>query len=274
MGKSQPNASLASHTEYFDMLADLGVTKHIGSLKATEKLVTLTGIGADTRVLDAGCGVGLTPCYLARTYGCRVVGIDITPGMIDLARREASRRGLDDRLRFAIGDVRALPFGEAEFDVVLVESVNTFLNDRAVAFREYVRVALPGGRVGVTESTWLESPSEEARAFMASVGGESLEQDDWTAFLAQAGLEDVVAEAYRVDVTEEARGNLRRFGCLGLLRPLLRIFPALTHRRSREVLSRSLAKVPSRVMRVMGYGIYVGRKPAPDDDLDVNSVTP
>ncbi|MCJ7551350.1 MAG: methyltransferase domain-containing protein, partial [Anaerolineae bacterium] len=64
---------------YFDMLADLGMTKHLGSLAATEDLVKGCRINAASLVLDVGCGVGLTPCYLARTYGCDVTGVDITP---------------------------------------------------------------------------------------------------------------------------------------------------------------------------------------------------
>ena len=68
---------------YFEFLADMGFTKHIGGMASTEELIKTCRINVGKYVLDVGCGVGLTPCCLARTYGCHVVGVDITAGMID-----------------------------------------------------------------------------------------------------------------------------------------------------------------------------------------------
>ena len=69
-------------------------------------------------VLDVGCGVGLTACYLARTYGCHVVGVDITLGMIDRANERAAKEGLLDLVEFRVADARDLPFDNAVFEVV------------------------------------------------------------------------------------------------------------------------------------------------------------
>ena len=64
------------------MLAGMGMTKQIGALQATLDLVDLCHIDQDSCVLDVGCGIGATPVYLAKRYGSRVVGVDITERMI------------------------------------------------------------------------------------------------------------------------------------------------------------------------------------------------
>ena len=78
---------------YWEMLADLDLTKHLGGLKATEELIELCHIDKGKYVLDVGCGVGMTPCYLAGKYGCRVVGIDNYNRMIERANERAKRWG-------------------------------------------------------------------------------------------------------------------------------------------------------------------------------------
>lgn len=63
---------------FFDFAAEVGLTKHIGGVAATEMLIDLCHIGKGSKVLDVGCGVGVTACYLAKKWGCSVVGVDIS----------------------------------------------------------------------------------------------------------------------------------------------------------------------------------------------------
>lgn len=67
---------------FFDFAAEVGLTKHIGGVEATQALIQLCHIGKDSYVLDVGCGVGVTPCRIAKKYGCRVVSVDINPRMV------------------------------------------------------------------------------------------------------------------------------------------------------------------------------------------------
>ena len=85
---------------YFDVQAYVGTTKHMGGLDTTKELIEMCRIGANSYVLDVGCGVGATACYLAKKLGCHVVGVDNHPGMIarskDRAREVAvSGSGVD-----------------------------------------------------------------------------------------------------------------------------------------------------------------------------------
>ncbi|MGD9029738.1 MAG: class I SAM-dependent methyltransferase, partial [Anaerolineae bacterium] len=81
-------------TEYFAYLARLGLTKHIGSMDATRRLIELCHIGRGDLVLDVGTGVGATPSYLARELDCRVVGVDLLEPMIQQARERARMDGV------------------------------------------------------------------------------------------------------------------------------------------------------------------------------------
>lgn len=249
---------------YFKMLAEIGVTKHLGSLKATDEMLELCHVGEGSHLLDVGCGIGLTPPYLVKEYGCRVVGIDLVPRMIARSLEQARRDGITEETAFCAADAQALPFADGLFDVVMIESVNVFVPDLPRAFGEYLRVIRPGGYVGMNESTWLESPSEEAVAYMEKIGAHLRTREAWEAQLSAAGLEDVVARDYALDLRQEAKGRLRRFGCNGMLRALVGIFPAIfKNAESRALLKEAMGQMPNSVTRIMGYGVYVGRKPSP-----------
>jgi len=70
------------------MQASWGLTKHMGGLKATKELIELCRVNKDSWVLEVGCGVGITVCYIAKEYGCEVVAVDISEEMIERAKKE------------------------------------------------------------------------------------------------------------------------------------------------------------------------------------------
>jgi len=143
---------------FFDCSAEVGLTKHIGGLEATEAIIELCHIGAGKYVLDVGCGAGVTPCYIARRYNCRVVGVDILEGMVERCKERAEREKLSGRVESRVADAQDLPFEDNLFDAVITESVTAFPEDKQKAVNEYVRVTKPGGFVGLNESTWLKVP--------------------------------------------------------------------------------------------------------------------
>lgn len=121
------------------------MTKHLGGLKATEQLVELCHIDQDKYVLVVGCGVGVTPCYLAQKYGCQVVGVDLSERMVERSRKRARREGVEERTEFEVADAQNLSFKDATFDTVICESLNAFIENKPKALSEYVRVIKPGG---------------------------------------------------------------------------------------------------------------------------------
>jgi protein-L-isoaspartate O-methyltransferase len=75
MGREEIAVADNEQFTYFDAQASWGVTKHMGGLNATARLAELCHISKDTRVLEVGCGVGLTACYLATHLGGHVLGL-------------------------------------------------------------------------------------------------------------------------------------------------------------------------------------------------------
>ncbi len=253
---------LEQSQNYFEFLAELGLTKHIGSMRATRELVQLCRIGHSSYVLDVGCGVGPTPCYLAKTHGSRVVGIDLLKKMVAQSRARANAEGVTDQVKFLVADARRLPFEDAVFDAVIMESVNVFFEDKLQAMRDYVRVTKPGGYVGITEMTWLTPPTPEAvEYYRRTVFADVLQAEAWKTLLEDAGLRDVTGNAYHVDMAVEGQGRFQRYGCRGMLKVLwqtVKVFfkdPA-----SRDFLKDVTSSVPKDMLRDMGYGVYAGRK--------------
>ncbi|PUA39335.1 class I SAM-dependent methyltransferase [Paenibacillus elgii] len=127
---------------YLDVLSRLGAgSAHPGGFSATMSQLSRYPLPAGSRVLEVGCGTGRTSCYLAK-QGFDITGLDLRPDMLVKAKFRAEAEQLD--IRFMEGDITALPFEDATFDVVLAESVTNFA-DIGRALAEYARVLRPGG---------------------------------------------------------------------------------------------------------------------------------
>jgi len=252
---------------FFDFAAEVGLTKHIGSVKATETLVQLCHIGKDSYVLDVGCGVGATPCFLAKTYGCRVVGVDILPRMVERSRERAAREKVTHRVEFKVADAQDLPFDDELFDAVITESVTAFPEDKQKAVNDYVRVTKTGGYVGLNESAWLKvPPPPEMVAWVEQDLGATvrpLTPDAWTGLLEAAGLKDIIAEVYTIDTQDETKGILQRYGIGGMLgviaRTLLLYAKSPAYRKFVKRV-RETGLIPVNVEEYFGYGLFVGKK--------------
>jgi SAM-dependent methyltransferase len=113
------------------------------------QLVRFAGIGAGQRVLDVACGTGVVAITAARR-GASVTALDLTPELLVRARENADLAGV--AVDFHEGDVEALPFPDAAFDVVTSQYGHMFAPRPAVAIGEMLRVLKPGGTIAF--STW------------------------------------------------------------------------------------------------------------------------
>jgi arsenite methyltransferase len=253
---------------FFDFAAEVGLTKHFGGIGGTEELAVLCHIGPGTTVLDVGCGAGVTPSFVAKRFGCRVVGVDIREKMVERSRERARKEGVADRLEFRVADVQDLPFEDDLFDAVMSESVTAFPEDKQRAVDEYVRVTKPGGYVGLSEATWLKtSPPPEMVAWVSQDVGATvkpLQLDEWQALLEGAGLTEIVVRTHPVGARDEAKKLFQRYGFGGMLGIWRRMLSLYTRNQAYRTFVKGVSQagiIPENLDEYFGYGMYVGRKP-------------
>ena len=162
----------------------------------------LAGLKAGETVLDLGSGAGID-CFLAAAKvgpSGKVIGVDMTPEMLDWARENARKSGAKN-IEFRLGEIESLPAADNSVDVVISNCVINLSTDKPRVFREAFRVLRPGGRMMVSDLV-LRKPLPEAiqrsvEAYVACIAG-ALVKDDYLGVIRAAGLADVTV------VTEKA----------------------------------------------------------------------
>jgi ubiquinone/menaquinone biosynthesis C-methylase UbiE len=124
---------------------------HGRGLEATEELAALMPAAPGRRLLDVGAGIGGPARYLARRFGARVAGIDLTAEFCAVARELTLRLGLQDRVGFVLGDALALPFAAESFDGACSMNVAMNVADKRGFYREIRRVLKPAGWFALSE---------------------------------------------------------------------------------------------------------------------------
>ncbi len=118
---------------------------HIRGLEATLELGKLADLKPGMRVLDVGCGVGGPARTLAAEFGCEVVGLEIVGEFCRAATMLTEWVGMIDQVSFREGDMRAMPFPDADFDLVFTQHTVMNVADKAALFKEFRRVLKPPG---------------------------------------------------------------------------------------------------------------------------------
>jgi arsenite methyltransferase len=155
----------------------------------------LAGLKPGQTVLDLGSGAGIDCFLAARKVGPsgRVIGVDMTPEMLDRARENARKNG-STNVEFRLGEIENLPVADNTVDVVISNCVINLSTDKRRVFREAFRVLKPGGRMMVSDLA-LRKPlpaaiRESVEAYVACIAG-ALVKDEYLRAVREAGFEDV-----------------------------------------------------------------------------------
>ena len=146
-------------------------------------------------VVDLGCGGGLDVFLAAAKVGPtgKAIGIDMTPEMLALARRNAAQAGVTN-VEFHEATIDRLPLPDASVDCVISNCVINLAPDKRAVFREIARVLKPGGRMAVSDIALKQPlPTELGNDLLAYVGciAGAIAIEEYRAGLREAGFDEV-----------------------------------------------------------------------------------
>lgn len=194
--------------------------------------VKCAGVREGESVLDVACGTGDLTQLFARTPAARVVGADFTAKMLDFAREKQrdEREDAKGKITYVEADAMALPFGDAEFDVVSIAFGIRNVSNPSAALREFRRVLRTGGRLVVLEfdrpswgpmrvmydfycgwvmprtATLISGDRSGAYKYLPASVGTFMTRDEMCAAMAKAGFADVRAQGLTMGICVCYRG--------------------------------------------------------------------
>ncbi|MGQ1889608.1 class I SAM-dependent methyltransferase [Thermophagus sp. OGC60D27] len=150
--------------DYFSILQRQGPGSPAMTLKA---LSFIENLDTQSRIADIGCGTGGQTMVLAKHVTGHITGLDLFPAFIDRFNKNATRLGLNDRVKGISGSMENLPFEEEELDLIWSEGAIYNIGYKR-GLEEWRKFLKNGGYIAVTEASWLteERPSEIHKFWM------------------------------------------------------------------------------------------------------------
>lgn len=187
----EPQAKAIGYSE--EQLRDLPEGANLGL--GCGNPVGLASLKEGDAVLDLGSGAGID-CFLAADVvgeSGHVIGVDMTPEMIERARENAVESG-STNVEFRLGEIENVPVADGSVDAIVSNCVINLSPDKRRVFEEAYRVTKPGGRLLVSDIVLLdrlpERISSSIEAYVGCIAGASLKQD-YLNDIRSAGFEDI-----------------------------------------------------------------------------------
>ncbi len=158
----------------------------------------IAGLKEGEVVLDLGSGGGIDCFLAAQKVGAkgRVIGLDMTPDMIKLARANAARAGIAN-VEFRLGEMEKMPVDDASVDVIISNCVVNLSPDKGAVLREVFRVLKPGGRISISDMVLMgKLPARVARGLEEWAGcvAGAISVDEYRGKLVAAGFTEIALD--------------------------------------------------------------------------------
>ena len=237
----------------------LGDAFHPGGTRLTERLGHELGLRPGLRVLDVASGKGESAIYLARQFGCHVVGVDFGPQNVGESTVRAATAGVADLVSFVEGDAESLNFPDAIFDAVICECAFCTFPHKHLAAAEFHRVLRPGGGIGMsdlTRSGFLPAELEDLLAWIACIA-DARPVEEYTGCLAAAGFDVTLIESHDSALADMARDVQTRLLGVELMVKLRKFdLPGADFDEARKMARAALAAIQQ---GSLGYSLIVAR---------------
>jgi SAM-dependent methyltransferase len=162
-------------------------------------------------VVDLGSGAGIDCFLAAKRVGPtgRVIGVDMTPEMLERARHNAAEGGFAN-VEFRLGEIEHLPVADGSVDAIISNCVVNLVPDKAQVFADAFRVLRPGGRLSVSDIVLLADIPVQVRdsveAYVSCLAG-AIMRDEYLRLIEQAGFTDVTVTSEKTAVYDDVLGD-------------------------------------------------------------------
>lgn len=201
--------SLALHFGYWD---DKVKNFQQALARENEILAEIAHIKSSDVVLDAGCGVGGSSIFLAKKFGCKVVGITLSQKQADMATKNAEQSGVVSNTEFIVMDFENMNFPDGKFDVVWgIESI-CHANSKKKFIDDSYRILKPNGRLVIadgfaTKENFTDGEKNIMQKWLSGWGVNFLEtQNNFEAFSKNIGFREITFS----DVTQKVMQSSKR----------------------------------------------------------------
>jgi arsenite methyltransferase len=241
----------------------LGDSLHPGGQRLTARLGERLELRPGIRVLDVASGKGDSAIFLARQFGCQVVGVDFGPRNVREASSRATAANVAHLVSFVEGDAEHLDFPDADFDAVICECAFCTFPDKRAAASEFASVLRPGGGLALSDLTRSGPLPQDLEGLLAWIAciADARPVEEYAGYLTVAGFDGAWIEAHDDAVAEMARDVRTRLLGIELMVKLNKLdLPGADFEQAKQ-----FAHAASKAIHqgLLGYSLLVARLRTP-----------
>lgn len=255
--------SLAIHYGYWDQKVKSFPESLI---RMNEVMIETAAIKSTDYVLDAGCGIGGSSIFLAKTLGCKVTGISLSKQQVDKANILANRDGVESKVSFEVMNYSATSFPDNSFNVVWGCESICYAENKSDFIREAYRLLKPGGRIVIADGFVSDFDNNQHPVIRKWLDGWQVNfletPERFGQFMKDAGFKDVCYRNISRETTHSSRRLLKYYylGNLYLLWKKINFSKPATEIQKKNILACKYQYVGMK-RSLWQYGLFVGRKP-------------